>query len=372
MAETPTPQTIPGPPLSATSDTPDIPTTPPPLSASGMTGGDNPPEPEVPPVEEPPAETPPVETPPAEAPPAEQPPAETPPAEGEAKPREDKGVGKVLNAKDAEIARLQAEKDALQRQFNEAVLKREPPAPVQPQVEVKPDLRPARPKLSDFETPQAHEAALDKYDDDFAAWTVRQAEARAKATVDADRAVDRGLANQQQQTQQWETALTRHNERVTKITETIPDFAAVALADDHPVTPSMVSVILQSERSAEILYELGKNHAESQAIAAMVVPGQVFPPGHPMAGQPVPDLARQAAALGRIEGRIEARAAAAPPAATPSKQVSKAPPPVKPVGSRANAAPKTGDEKSAEEYFNDHPLTRRRAEAAAKLGITTH
>jgi hypothetical protein len=110
----------------------------------------------------------------------------------------------------------------------------------------------------------------------------------------------------------------------------------------------MGRAIMESDRGPEMLYWLAKNPAEAQKIVEMVVPGAVFPAGHPLAGQAVPDVARQLRAMGRVEALVEAQAAPPKPEVKP---VSQTPDPIKPLGSQAAATPKTADEESGDEYF---------------------
>lgn len=381
MADTPVTETTPppGPAHSATSDTPDFVLSRPPISASGQTGGETPDVVETPVVETPapdttepaPAETPAEDDVSREAGTPEAPPEPPAAADGV---RKDTGVGKVLNAKDAEIARLSAEKDALQRQFNEALLKRDtaPPEAPKPPVEVKPDLRPVRPKPAQFESPDAYEAALDAHEEAFAGWTARQAQAASKALLDADRAIQDQQSNNAKVTQDFVTVQQAHEARLQKAVEKYADFAEVAFANDVSISPSMGILIMNSGVGPDLMYHLGQHKDEAARIANLVMPGQFHPKGHEWAGMPVPNVVAQAREMGKLEGRLSAQAA--PPAAAEVKprQISRAPAPVKPVAQRSTALPKSPEEMTADEYFENHPSTRARRAAAAARGATTH
>lgn len=369
-------QTPPGPALSATADTPEVRSAPPPLSASGM-ASEGPPADPAPVVTDPPAPdtTDPVEPADPVDPEPVDPPADPDPAPVEAKPdaREDRGVGKRLNQYERDLAAAQARIDELAR-VNDTLLRQrvEPPKPAEPAppVEVKPDLLPEYPRASQFESPEAHETALAVYHSDVAAWTSRQAKAEAKAIVAADRAVTDHQANTDRARSNFSTAEAAHQERVSKATEKHSDFAEVAFAKDVPISPSMGLMIINSDVGDEIMYHLGKNKADAARIAGLVMPGQFYPQGHEWAGMPVPNLAAQAREMGKLEGRLSA-AQAAPPVVAP-KKVSAAPAPVKPVGQRAAATVRKGDDLTADEYFDNHPSTLARKAAAARLGVTTH
>ncbi len=126
---------------------------------------------------------------------------------------------------------------------------------------------------------------------------------------------------------------------------------------------------MNSEAGPDVLYHLGQNKEEAARIANMVVPGQFFPKGHEWAGMPVPNVAAQARAIGQLEGKLSAGPVA--PVVAP-KKVSQAPAPVKAVNQRQAATEKTGDEKTADEYYETHPSTLKRRAAMAAAGITQH
>lgn len=390
MAEQDTPAR-PGPALSATSDTPEIQADPPPLSATGWQQGD-PPET---PAEDAPAE---VTEPPAEggdeAPPetpaeGEEPPAET--VETTAKRRPDQGVGKKLNeleAAKAESDRKAAEEkgraDELARQLEaERTRKETRPDDEKPAEEAKPpqdlDPRPARPKRADFETPDAYEDARDQFAEDLSGWTLREAE-RARIT-DADKRAAAEAAKVAEESKRATTdaeftkTLTAHQERRTKAIEARPDFVEVAENPDVQVSVPMAQVIMQSDIGPDIMYYLGQNPAEAARIAALVIPGQVFPDKWPngqpcpVAGKPIPDERAQLIAMGEITARVRGTPA---PLVPEKKPVSKTPAPVKAVAQRGTGNQKTAEEKSGDEYYNDHPTTKAKQAAANRAGATTH
>lgn len=119
----------------------------------------------------------------------------------------------------------------------------------------------------------------------------------------------------------------RYAGSVTNAKAKYQDFEEVAASPSLPIPPSVAREILRSSNPAEVQYWLGKNVAEAARIASL----------------PPPLIARE---IGRIEGRLEAPVPAKPPA------VSKAPPPVQPVGA-ANQVEKNLYTMSAAEIYDE-------------------
>lgn len=157
-------------------------------------------------------------------------------------------------------------------------------------------------------------------------WQIRQdkrAEQAARAAADRQHA-----AKAQAETFQ---------SRIAEAKSEHADFEAVAFNKDLPVTNTMGDAIKDSDLGAKILYHLGKNPDEAARIAKLPAVSQV----------------RE---IGRIEAKLEAQTA---PAAgetteethTKKPAVSKAPPPIKPLGSGAATSSKPNiDSMSLAEY----------------------
>ena len=209
-----------------------------------------------------------------------------------------------------------------------------------------------RPKRETFDNPDAYDTALID-------WTTRQATAAARAEAKQEQEQERAAAEartqqeaqertQREQKEQFDGLVKTWDERKAKAIEEHPDFTEVAENPDVPVTMPMAHAMLNAENGPEIAYHLGKNPEIAREISAMVIPGQVFPPGHPNAGQPVPDIARQFFRIGQLGAQLAAKKPVA----------SKAPPPIKPLGSKASAGPKSPDEMTGDEYYNHVMATR--------------
>lgn len=118
-----------------------------------------------------------------------------------------------------------------------------------------------------------------------------------------------------------------HVERVKSFKEAHEDFdELIAEVDDIPISLTVKEVILGSDNGAELMYELAKNRDEYARICKL----------SPIAA------ARE---LGKFEARIKASESK-----TETTKTTKAPPPVKPVGSKANATSKSPDEMSYQEF----------------------
>lgn len=123
-----------------------------------------------------------------------------------------------------------------------------------------------------------------------------------------------------------------HTERLAKARTAIPNFdQRVANAGNIPVSAPMREFIRDSDYGPELTVYLCEHPADAQRLSTL----------HPVL-------------LAREIGRLEARVSAAPsgPAATPT--ISKAAPPIKPVGSGAPLAATSLDEGSDDEPFEAH------------------
>lgn len=134
-------------------------------------------------------------------------------------------------------------------------------------------------------------------------------EAYSQAQVDylAEQKATERLAQRERQ-QEAERRQEAFYEKAEKAAERFPDFQLVVTNPNLSINDSMYEFISDSEHGADVAYFLGKNPLKAAAIAQMT----------PM---------KAARELTRIEGELASR-----PKATPSK----APDPIKPVGSRGS------------------------------------
>lgn len=204
------------------------------------------------------------------------------------------------------------------------------------------DPRPVRPARAAYDDPDQYDAAVAKYDDALVAWSaktaakVTQAEIE-KQTKEREAGEAKAKTEREQQAEQKER-LDAWVKATAKGAEKYPDYADVAENPDVPITPAMAFSILEenleSGEGFEINYYLGTHLEEAAKIAAL-------------------PQSRQGIAIGRLAERLAAERA------KPAK-VTKAPDPVKPIGSKARATEKSADEESMEEY-----AARRKAEIRA-------
>lgn len=176
-----------------------------------------------------------------------------------------------------------------------------------------------RPKRETFDNPDAYDAALVEWAADNAARKateeVRADEAR-KASDDAKRRTeDEGKKRVTEKLTSW-------TEKRSEFMKAHPDFEDIAESDDLKVSPVMTELLLEADNGPELAYALGKN----------------------------PDLAARIAQLSPAKAALEMGRLAASVDAARKPKVSKAPPPVRPVGTRANAGTKSPDEMSMDEY----------------------
>lgn len=126
-------------------------------------------------------------------------------------------------------------------------------------------------------------------------------------------------ANQQAQLAERQKAFHAKAEKLD-----IPDFVDVVYNPDLLLSQDMVDIAFDSEKGPEILYYLGKNPAEAARIAQM-------------------DKARAGYEIGRLEAALQL---------PPAKNVTSAPPPIKPI-SGGGEPPQMDQEKMTPEQWRD-------------------
>lgn len=172
---------------------------------------------------------------------------------------------------------------------------------------------PPRPIRTEFTDPDAYDQAL-------VTWTAKETKRQldessaAVAASAAKQAADEARAKAAKAAEETWIAKTKQAE------SKYPDFAEVALSDNHKVTIVMAAALKDADEGADVAYWLGKNPKESDRISAL------------------PDL-KQISEIARIAERLKNKLS-----------VSKAPPPIKPVGNRSSASAKGPDEMSMDEY----------------------
>jgi hypothetical protein len=234
-----------------------------------------------------------------------QPEADTEPADGEPA-QQQPGRNHVAR----KIDKLTRENAQLQRQMQELMSRQQMP-PQRPQVPQPPsDPKPDPAKYTDVATFIA----------DTSAWTARQEAQRSVVQVFGQLAQQ---AQQQQIVQQAAQQVHEFNERVTKGSEAIKDFAQVTTANaDVEVAPHVAASIMQGvENPAVVLYHLAKNPGEVAKLNAM-------------------PAAKVAVRLGAIEANAKR-----PPA------ISNAPTPGKPVQAKAGVPTGYSDDMTPEQYM---------------------
>lgn len=252
-------------------------------------------------------------------------------------------------ARKAAEAKAQAESDRAERAerlLEEALARVPKPDPTpEPVVEIPPpDPRPVR---ETYDTPDEYDAALIEWSAKRAL-QVSQAE-RAQHEKSEKEAADRAAAGRAQD-ESIRTVQAAYTTRRNAALEKFPDYAEVAEREDLRISLPMSMAIMQSEDGPAAAYYLGKNPALAEKITDMVVPGQVFPPGHQLAGQPIPDVQRQLIEMGKVFAAVAEPASPPPPPERPAP-----PPPITPIRSRNAVAvnkslEEIGNEGSMEDY----------------------
>lgn len=238
----------------------------------------------------------------------------------------------------------------------------------------------SRPIRDQFSDPEAYEEALVTWASSEAASRATAEFQRQQAEAEAIRVEQQNQARLEQEAQTRREAEQKQADELRSSWESkrevalakYEDFAEVAESPTVQISDAMALVIMNSDDGAEIAYYLGKHPDEAAKIAAMILPGQVYPPGTPKAGMPLPDPIRQSVAMGRIASKLglEAAPVVATEAVTNSLATSTAatttpvtsaptvvlaPAPPNPIsGSNANATTRSlqevGNEGTMEEY----------------------
>ncbi len=204
-----------------------------------------------------------------------------------------------LTTKQKEAA---ARADAAEREL-QAIRDREAEAARQEQA--RRDAAP-RPRREEFDDPDAYDQAL-------ITWTENKAK---REGAESERAKYQAEAAARESASIRDVFATR----VAEFKAIAPDFEQVAYAKDLPMTDVMALTIQRMENGPAVAYHLGQNTAVAAKLAQMAPAAQLFE-------------------LGRLSATVATQKAAA---------VSKAPPPIEPVGSRSGASKDisamTGDE----------------------------
>jgi len=263
----------------------------------------------------------------------------TPSSDGPPAPRERNRFGERLSELTQQRRQAEQRADRLAESLEKALdaLNRSTTVKQPDQPTAAPVAPEPRPTRDHFDAPEAYDTALIE-------WSTKQATRIAQTEFERKAAEDRATSERTQAEQRQRELMDRRreswNERKAKAIERIPDYEEVAMRDDVPISTSMALIIQDAEAGPDIAYHLGKHPDEAARIAAMVIPGQFFPPNHPAAGEPIPDVQRQIFELGRIAAL----------AAVPRPEVTRAPRPIVPLGSNAAARQKSPAEMTTEEY----------------------
>ena len=180
-----------------------------------------------------------------------------------------------------------------------------------------------RPKRDAYDDP-------DRYEADLVAWSARTAAKVTQADIEKaakERSESEARDAEEKRTRaEVETLRTKWNDAVQKGVDKYPDYVEVAESPDVEITQEMAFALmdenLESGKGFEIAYHLGKHPEEASRIAKLT-PRQ------------------QAIAIGKLADRL---------ASSAKPNVSKAPTPPKPVGSKSAATEKSRDDMSMEEY----------------------
>lgn len=173
------------------------------------------------------------------------------------------------------------------------------------QKETKQDGKPIAPRMKDFETHEEYESARDEYQENLTAWNLKQWETERTAKE-----------RETQVKTEYQKALDSHNARIDEFKKTQKDYQDVVgeFLEDHgdiKFSPALEESILTSDLGPALLYELAKNPEELIRINGL-------------------SYGAAQRAIGKIEARLEKSSESSQ---TEIKKQTKAPPPVKPVGS---------------------------------------
>jgi hypothetical protein len=222
--------------------------------------------------------------------------------EEEEQPKPKKGKG-GFQKRIEKLLSKQQEKDAKIAELEGRLAGEKKPAANAEETTVKTDDdgKPVRPKLSDFETYEAHETALGEYEEKLADWKYEQ---RSRTETAKQKQAEAAKA--------WE-------DRTAKVRTEHPDYDEKIEALRIPNTaavPVVRDAIAESELGPELLYHLANHPDEAKRILNL---------------SPV----RAVAELGKIEAKLT-------PDNAPNRKtkVSSAPDPITPVSGKAKPGPK--------------------------------
>lgn len=229
----------------------------------------------------------------------------------------DKKVEAARREAAEEYARKLEEQNAELRKLVENVTKPPEPKP-------EPIVEQPRPRRADFSDPDAFDAAYDTWVENRIETRLSRERAEREQSERSQREQIEREEAQRRADAQLNSQQSAYMERRNKFAEEHPDFAEIVEADNLAISSPMAAAIMTDENGPEVAYYLGQHPEEATRIASMTVPGMVFPPGHPNAGQAVPDVQRQLVEMGKIFAAISATPA-------PRLAVPTAPPPITPV-----------------------------------------
>jgi len=175
------------------------------------------------------------------------------------------------------------------------------------------------PKPADTELKKPDPNSFDDYNDYVDALTDWKVEAKRRAW-EAEEA-------EKQKNESYQQKQNRLQDKINEGYGKYEDFEEVAMDPAAPITPMIVEILAESDAPADVAYYLGKNRTEAIAISRMT---------------PI--------AAAREIAKIETKIAASGPAPPTPKKTTKAPPPIKPVGSGPAAVSKDPAKMTQREY----------------------
>lgn len=206
-----------------------------------------------------------------------------------------------------------SEKDQEVEYWKREALKGKSPDKAEPETQFKAKPTDAKPKAESFET---HEEYVDALTD----WKLEQKEKERAAK-----------AEQAQIKNEREKQVQSFQSKVSEFQKSHDDFdEVVAEVDDIPLSMPLQEAIVSSDIGPQVMYELAKDRDELERINRL----------SPIAA------ARE---IGKIEARLAKESSSAKE--TTEKKITKAPPPIAPVGSKGSAKTiKSPDDMSFSEY----------------------
>lgn len=231
--------------------------------------------------------------------------ASTPPPGEDAQPEEQKVPLKALQEERRKRQEAEERNQRFERIFDEKM--KPEPEPQQTKAPQVPPGFPAKPALESFET-------YDEYVDALTDWKTDLKFAQRDFQTQV-----------QQQKTQHQQVYEDHGKRTTEAKARYPDFdAVIAASSDIPARQELISAIVESDVSGDLLYHLAKNPAEVEKLNNL----------------PERAMLRE---LGKIESRIATGVA--------PKKASNAPPPIAPVGSGGGKVAKAIADMTDEEFL---------------------